>query len=127
MLGTPSAEIEIDALLVSQLLAEQHQDLQNLSIQFVNSGWDNAIFRLGDHLAVRLPRRAIAAGLIEKEQHWLPQLAQTISCLCPSASRNWSPEARIIPGTGASFPGSQGKLPTKFNSRWSILYSLLDF
>lgn len=76
MVGTPSAEIEIDAVLVSQLLAEQHPDLQNLSIQFVDVGWDNAMFRLGDRLAVRLPRRAIAADFLEKEQRWLPQLAR---------------------------------------------------
>jgi aminoglycoside phosphotransferase (APT) family kinase protein len=79
MLGTPSAEVEIDALLVSQLLAEQHPDLQNLPVQFVDAGWDNVMFRLGEHLAVRLPRRAIAAKLLETEQRWLPQLAQQCS------------------------------------------------
>jgi aminoglycoside phosphotransferase (APT) family kinase protein len=42
MLGTPAAEVEIDALLVSQLLVEQHPDLQNLSIQFVNTPIDVA-------------------------------------------------------------------------------------
>lgn len=36
MLGTPSAEVEIDASLVSQLLAEQHPDLQSLEIQFAD-------------------------------------------------------------------------------------------
>jgi hypothetical protein len=38
MLGTPAAEVKIDALLVSQLLAEQHPDLHNLSIQFIDTG-----------------------------------------------------------------------------------------
>ena len=83
MLGTPSAEVEIDTLLVSQLLAEQHPDLQHLPIQFVDAGWDNAMFRLGDHLAVRLPRRAIAATLLEKEQYWLPQLADHLPIAIP--------------------------------------------
>lgn len=83
MLGTPSAEVEIDALLVSRLLAEQHPDLQSLSIQFVDAGWDNAMFRLGDRLAVRLPRRAIAARLIENEQHWLPQLSKQFPLAVP--------------------------------------------
>ncbi len=87
MLGTPSAEVEIDALLVSQLLTEQHPDLQNLSIQFVDSGWDNAMFHLGDRLAVRLPRRAIAARLLEKEQHWLPQLAKQLPIAVPVPHR----------------------------------------
>jgi aminoglycoside phosphotransferase (APT) family kinase protein len=83
MLGTPLAEVKIDALLVSQLLAEQHPDLQNLKIQFVDAGWDNAMFRLGDRLAVRLPRRVIAATLLEKEQYWLPQLAKQLPIAVP--------------------------------------------
>jgi aminoglycoside phosphotransferase (APT) family kinase protein len=87
MLGTPSAEVEIDALLVLQLLAEQHPDLQDLPIQFVDAGWDNAIFRLGDRLAVRLPRRAIAARLLENEQHWLPQLAKQLPIPIPMPDR----------------------------------------
>ena len=86
IVGTPSAEVKIDDLLVLQLLNEQHPDLQN-SIQFVDAGWDNAMFRLGDRLAVRLPRRAIAARLIESEQHWLPQLAKQFSLTVPVPHR----------------------------------------
>lgn len=94
MLGTPSAEVEIDALLVSQLLAEQHSDLQHLEIQFVDAGWDNAMFRLGDRLAVRLPRRAIAATLLEKEQYWLPQLAKQLPIAVPVPHRIGLPNSR---------------------------------
>jgi aminoglycoside phosphotransferase (APT) family kinase protein len=74
LIGTPISEIEIDVPLVSGLLAEQHPDLAHLSLQPVDAGWDNAIFRLGDQLSVRLPRRQVAALLIENEQTWLPQL-----------------------------------------------------
>lgn len=94
MVGTPAAEVEIDALLVSQLLAEQHPDLQHLSIQFVDAGWDNAMFRLGDRLAVRLPRRAIAAGLLAQEQQWLPPLAQQLPIAVPVPQRIGLPNAR---------------------------------
>jgi aminoglycoside phosphotransferase (APT) family kinase protein len=87
MVGIPSAEVEIDALLVSRLLAEQHPDLQNLEIQFVDAGWDNAMFRLGGRLAVRLPRRAIAATLLEKEQYWLPKLAKQLPIAVPVPHR----------------------------------------
>ena len=83
IVGTPSAEVKIDDLLVLQLLNEQHPDLKNLSIQFVDAGWDNVMFRLGDRLTVRLPRRAIAASLLESEQHWLPQLAKQFSLAVP--------------------------------------------
>lgn len=87
MTATPSAEVEIDTSLVSQLLAEQHSDLQNLPLQFVDAGWDNAMFRLGESLAVRLPRRAIAATLLEKEQYWLPQLAKQFPIAIPVPQR----------------------------------------
>jgi aminoglycoside phosphotransferase (APT) family kinase protein len=83
MSGTPPAEVKIDALLVSQLLAEQHPDLQNLSIQFIDAGWDNTMFRLGNELAVRLPRREIAVKLLENEQRWLPQLAKQLPIAVP--------------------------------------------
>lgn len=87
ILDTLSAEVKIDTFLVSQLLAEQHPDLQNLEIQFVDSGWDNAMFRLGEYLAVRLPRRAIAATLLEKEQYWLPKLAKQLPITVPVPRR----------------------------------------
>jgi aminoglycoside phosphotransferase (APT) family kinase protein len=41
----------------------------------VGSGWDNAVFRLGDELCVRLPRRQASAGLVDHELRWLPALA----------------------------------------------------
>lgn len=73
-IGTPASEIEIDASLVHALLAAQHPDLAHLPLHPVDAGWDNAMFRLGDQLCIRLPRRKIAATLIEHEQTWLPQL-----------------------------------------------------
>jgi aminoglycoside phosphotransferase (APT) family kinase protein len=108
MLGIPSAEVKIDALLVSQLLVEQHPDLQNLSIQFVAAGWDNAMFRLGDRLAVRLPRRAIAAGLLEREQHWLPQLAKQLPITVPVPHRIGLPNSRY-PWHWSIIPWLQGQ------------------
>ncbi len=87
MLGTPSAELEINTSLVARLLAEQHPDLQHLPIRFVDAGWDNAMFRLGDDWAVRLPRRAIAAPLLKNEQIWLPQLANKLPLPIPAPVR----------------------------------------
>jgi aminoglycoside phosphotransferase (APT) family kinase protein len=73
-LGVPSAEIAVDADLVRRLISAQHPDFAGLPIRPAFSGWDNEMFRLGDELAVRLPRRAVAAGLILIEQYWLPKL-----------------------------------------------------
>ena len=57
----PGAEIDVDEALVRSLLAEQHPDLARLSVVKVDAGWDNTLWRLGDELLVRLPRRAVAA------------------------------------------------------------------
>jgi len=73
--GKPEAEIEIDAALVRRLLESQHPDLAALPLAPLASGWDNVMYRLGDGLTVRLPRRAVAAELIVNEQTWLPLLA----------------------------------------------------
>lgn len=48
--GTPAAEFALDTTFVGRLRTEQHPDLAHLSIQAVDAGWDNALFRLGDHL-----------------------------------------------------------------------------
>jgi aminoglycoside phosphotransferase (APT) family kinase protein len=72
---TPPAEVVVDAPLVRALLLEQHPDLADLPITDGHAGWDNQVYRLGDALAVRLPRRAAAATLIVREQQWLPLLA----------------------------------------------------
>jgi aminoglycoside phosphotransferase (APT) family kinase protein len=50
-------EIEITADLVHDLLQEQHPDLAGPAIREVAGGWDNQQWRLGDELAVRMPRR----------------------------------------------------------------------
>lgn len=49
------------------------------------------MFRLGDQLAVRLPRRAQVATLIEHEQQWLPGLAKKLPIAVPAACRRGEP------------------------------------
>jgi aminoglycoside phosphotransferase (APT) family kinase protein len=74
-MATPVAEVDIDEALVRGLLHAQLPDLAELPVRVVANGWDNAIIRIGDDLAARLPRRAVAADLIEAEQRWLTELA----------------------------------------------------
>lgn len=90
-IGTPSAEVEIDTALVSSLLTNQHPDLAHLPIHAVDSGWDNVLFRLGDRWSVRLPRRKVAATLIEHEQTWLPVLANHLPIPVPTPYRLGKP------------------------------------
>ena len=87
LIGTPISELEIDAALVYSLLEEQHPDLIHLPIHLVDTGWDNVIFRLGNKLSVRLPRRKVAAKLIENEQTWLPLLADRLPIPIPTPYR----------------------------------------
>lgn len=108
--GTPVAEVHIDAKLVRELLRDQHADLAESPLTHVDTGWDNAIYRLGDDLAVRIPRRELAVELIVKEQQHLPQLAATLPIPVPSPIRIGQPSSRFpwpwsvvqfLPGTTA--------------------------
>jgi aminoglycoside phosphotransferase (APT) family kinase protein len=94
-------EIEISAELVRRLLAEQFPRWANLSIVRVTSaGTDNAMFRLGDELLVRLPRIPWAISQVEREHRWLPELAPHLPLAIPT------PLARGEPGDGYPWPWS---------------------
>jgi aminoglycoside phosphotransferase (APT) family kinase protein len=105
--GTPISELEIDAALVYNLLEEQHPELTHLPIHLVDAGWDNTIFRLGEHLSVRLPRRKAAATLIENEQTWLPFLADRLPIPVPTPYRIGKP-ARGYPWRWSVLPWLPG-------------------
>lgn len=69
-------EFEIDASLVQRLLSKQFPSWANLPIKSVfSAGTDNALYRLGNEMVVRLPRIEWAVDAIEKECEWLPKLA----------------------------------------------------
>ncbi len=91
MSGIPPAETPIDAALVRGLINDQHPDLCELPLTAVDGGWDNQIFRLGDHLAARLPRRVLGATCIEHEQAWLPLLASRLPIPAPASVRVGAP------------------------------------
>jgi len=77
-------EVEIDAALVRRLLAEQFPEWAGLPLRRVQpDGTVNAIFRLGDDLALRLPRRAGSTTPGGKEFDWLPRLAPLLPLEIP--------------------------------------------
>ncbi|MEO7430134.1 MAG: phosphotransferase, partial [Acidimicrobiales bacterium] len=61
-------EVEVDEALVRRLLAAQLPQLADRALALVEPwGTDNAIWRLGGDLVVRLPRIAWAAGQVDRE------------------------------------------------------------
>lgn len=92
--GRPAAEVQIDVPLVRRLLAAQFPQWARLAVETVESaGWDNTVYRLGPDLAVRLPRRRIGAGHVEREQQWLPVLGPQLPLAVPMPLGNGVPGA----------------------------------
>lgn len=87
MAGVPPAEVRIDERMVRALLREQHPDLAGLPLRLAAAGWDNETWRLGQELAVRLPRRALGATLLEHERRWLPDIADRLPAAVPAPLR----------------------------------------
>jgi len=93
----PAAEAPISRALVRELLAQQHPDLVEREIADPIEGFDMAVFRLGDDLAVRLPRHRGAAGSLASEIRWVGSLGS-----------GWTfPTQRVVrvgePGAGYPF------------------------
>src|SRR5271169_5040717 len=97
----PPAEHDVTAALVAGLVADQHPDLAGPVVAFAE-GWDTSLWRLGEDLWVRLPRRAMAVAGLEAEQRWLPELAPVLPLRVPVPVRVG------VPGRG-------------FPWRWSIV------
>ena len=77
-------EIETDIELVRRLLAGQFPQWADLPIDPVASyGTDHDIYRLGDHLAARLPRIGWATRQAAIEAEWLPKLAPHLPLALP--------------------------------------------
>ena len=88
---TPAAEVVVDTETVRGLLRAQHPDLSDLPLQETASGWDNFIFRLGEGMSVRLPRRLASVAMLEHEQRWLPAIAPQLPVPVPALLRMGKP------------------------------------
>jgi aminoglycoside phosphotransferase (APT) family kinase protein len=77
-------EIDTDVDLMRRLLAAQFPHWAGLPIDpVVSYGTDHDIYRLGAHLAARLPRIGWATGQAAKEAKWLPKLAPHLPLAIP--------------------------------------------
>lgn len=102
-------EIGIDIQLVHALVAQRLPACAGLPLSPLgSSGSDNALFRLGDELLIRLPRRPGGGVTITKEARWLPRIAphlpvavpEVVAVLEPACgyTERWS-VLRWLPGT----------------------------
>ncbi len=97
-------EVGTDVALVRRLLAGQFPQWADLPLERVESaGTDNAIYRLGRDMAVRLPRIHWAVDAVPKDCRWLPVLAPLLPVSIPV------PLARGTPAEG--YPWEWGVYP----------------
>jgi len=92
-------EVLVDDGTVRALLKDQFPHWADRRLRRIaDSGTDNAIYRLGDDLGIRLPRIRWAEAQIDKECRWLPKLAGDLPTAVPV------PLAEGRPGSGYPFP-----------------------
>ena len=94
-------EVDTDVELVRRLVASQFPEWGHLPIEPVRPlGTDNALYRLGQDLVVRLPRTVRTGGALKKEREWLPRLAPLLPLAVPF------PLAEGMPAEGYPFEWS---------------------
>jgi len=94
--------LNITVKLVHQLITQQFPRWAHLSIKPVEvDGHDNRTFQLGTELLLRLPSAQCYAEVVEKEQAWLPVLAQHLFLEIPE-------------------PIAMGKPTQDYHYNWSI-------
>ncbi|MFJ2552448.1 aminoglycoside phosphotransferase family protein [Microbacterium sp. NPDC087591] len=79
MADSPAAEHALADWELRDLLRAAAPRIAALPLTRLADGWDNTIWRLGEDFAVRVPRRAAAAPLIENEQRALPEIAPRLA------------------------------------------------
>ena len=88
MTGTSSRpewapEIEVEEALVRGLLRSQFPALAEAPVVPFAVGWDNVLWRVGEGIAFRFPRRAIAVPGVEREIAVLPAIAASLPLPIP--------------------------------------------
>jgi aminoglycoside phosphotransferase (APT) family kinase protein len=85
-------EIITDEAVVHRLLATQFPGWGSLPIRRLTThGTDNAMYRLGGDMVVRMPKVDWAVDGIDKEQHWLPRLKPYLPVAIPEVLAHGEP------------------------------------
>lgn len=105
-------ELHTDVPLVRRLLAGQFPQWADLPVEPVPSaGTENALYRLGDDMVVRLPRIDWAVGGGDKDFQWLPRLAPLLPVAIPVPLAKGTP-AEGYPWEWGVYPWLEGENPT---------------
>lgn len=89
-----SDEVPIDLALAEHLIAEQYPQFAGRPLRQLSSqGTDNVVFRLGEDLSLRLPRKASAVPSLDTEWEWLPRLAPQLPLSVPEPVARGEPTA----------------------------------
>jgi len=113
---------DITPELVSRLVATQFPQWAGLPVRPVDvDGWDNATFRLGEHMSVRLPSSQAYVEQVEKEHRWLPILASQLPLPIPE------PLAKGEPGCGFPRPWSVYQWIDGLTAEVGYIASLTEF
>ena len=105
-------EVDTDASLVRRLIAGQFPQWTSLPIEPVPSaGTDNALFRLGADMVVRLPRTPGHVGGVGKDLRWMPKLAPLLPVSVPIPLAKGKP-ADTYPWEWGIYPWLEGEHPS---------------
>ena len=117
-----SRKPDINLNLVRQLVSEQFPQWSDCPIKSVKvGGWDNRTFHLGEQMTVRLPSAQSYALQVEKEQRWLPVLAQALPLPIPVPLAMGQP-SKAYPWKWSVYKWLEGETATK-----ESISSLLEF
>ena len=119
-------ELSIDRALVERLVAAQFPHWADLPVRHASSaGTDNAMFRLGDTMVVRLPRIDWAAGSVEHEQTWLPVIGPLLPVATPTPLGLGEP-MHGYPWRWSVYTWLDGANPTAEDLTESLVRSIAD-
>jgi len=94
------AQWPLDDAEAARRIAKAFPQLADQPVRFLSAGWDNHVFRCGDQLLFRFPRRPVAVDLLRSEAAVLPLLAPHLPAAVPAAL-HWCP----ADSTGQPFAG----------------------
>jgi aminoglycoside phosphotransferase (APT) family kinase protein len=135
-LGPAPQRLSVDLDTARDLVTDQFPLWADLPIAPVRTqGWDNFTFHLGDDMLVRLPSAAEYALAVEKEQRWLPEIADKLPTRVPVplaqgrpgagypfqwSVYGWLPGAPAVPGELADAAGVAGDLTAFLHALRSV-------